>query len=67
MVDALDWLAGEPATRELKAGCFGASTGAAAALVAAASRPSHVRAVVSRGGARTWPPSGSASVTTRPC
>jgi len=31
-------------------GCFGASTGAAAALVAAAERPQAVRAVVSRGG-----------------
>ena len=50
MVAALDWLAQEPATRELKAGCFGASTGAAAALVAASGRPSHVKAVVSRGG-----------------
>ncbi len=50
LVAALDWLAQEPATRELRIGCFGASTGAAAALVAAASRPSQVRAVVSRGG-----------------
>ena len=46
---ALDWLAGDPATRELTVGVFGASTGAAAALVAAASRP-DVHAVVSRGG-----------------
>jgi putative phosphoribosyl transferase len=49
-VGVLDWLAQQPATAELKAGCFGASTGAAAALIAAASRPSHVTAVVSRGG-----------------
>jgi putative phosphoribosyl transferase len=39
----------EPTTRELPVGFFGASTGAAAALVAAAREP-DVRAVVSRGG-----------------
>jgi putative phosphoribosyl transferase len=44
------WLVGEPTTRELAIGYFGASTGAAAALVAAANRPDDVRAVVSRGG-----------------
>jgi predicted phosphoribosyltransferase/pimeloyl-ACP methyl ester carboxylesterase len=37
-------------TRELPLGCFGASTGAAAALLAAAELPGRVRAVVSRGG-----------------
>ncbi|HEY5832857.1 dienelactone hydrolase family protein [Streptomyces sp.] len=47
---AIDWLAGQPATRELPVDLFGASTGAAAALVAAARRPDRVRAVVSRGG-----------------
>jgi len=46
---ATDWLASQPQTHALKAGYFGASTGAAAALVAAATRP-EVRAVVSRGG-----------------
>jgi dienelactone hydrolase len=50
LVAALDWLAREPTTKDLRTGCFGASTGAAAALVAAASRPSQVAAVVSRGG-----------------
>ena len=50
LVAALDSLAHEPATKDLRTGCFGASTGAAAALVAAASRPSQVAAVVSRGG-----------------
>lgn len=49
-VAAIDWLGGEPATGELAVGCFGASTGAAAALVAAARRPERVGAVVSRGG-----------------
>jgi putative phosphoribosyl transferase len=45
-----DWLAGERATASLPVGLFGASTGAAAALVAAAARPGSVAAVVSRGG-----------------
>ena len=44
------WLRAEPATRGLAVGYFGASTGAAAALVAAAAHPSAVAAVVSRGG-----------------
>jgi putative phosphoribosyl transferase len=50
LVQALDWANGHPATRGLPLGLFGASTGAAAALVAAAARPALVRAVVSRGG-----------------
>jgi dienelactone hydrolase len=50
MVEAIDWLAREPSTQSLAVGCFGASTGAAAALIAAAQRPDRVRAVVSRGG-----------------
>ena len=45
-----DWLAGEPATAALSIGYFGASTGAAAALMAAGDRPQTVRAIVSRGG-----------------
>ena len=45
-----DWLAGEPSTAGLVIGYFGASTGAAAALIAAADRPKTVRAIVSRGG-----------------
>lgn len=44
------WLAHHPQTAPLKIGHFGASTGAAAALVAAAELPDVVRAVVSRGG-----------------
>jgi pimeloyl-ACP methyl ester carboxylesterase len=47
---ALDWLLADPDTRDLPIGLFGASTGAAAALIAAAARPANVRAVVSRGG-----------------
>jgi dienelactone hydrolase len=50
LVAAIDWLGGEHSTAELAIGCFGASTGAAAALVAAAERPVAVGAVVSRGG-----------------
>jgi dienelactone hydrolase len=46
----VDWMAAEPALGRLPIGLFGASTGAAAALVAAAARPEQVRAVVSRGG-----------------
>jgi pimeloyl-ACP methyl ester carboxylesterase len=46
----IDWLAGQAALRRLPLGLFGASTGAAAALIAAADRPGRVRTVVSRGG-----------------
>jgi pimeloyl-ACP methyl ester carboxylesterase len=45
-----DWLTGEASTAGLAVGYFGASTGAAAALIAAADRPGTVRAIVSRGG-----------------
>ena len=45
-----DWIGEQPGLNQLELGYFGASTGAAAALVAAADRPSIVRAVVSRGG-----------------
>src|SRR5215213_831496 len=45
-----DWLSENPDTRGLRVGYFGASTGAGAALVAAAGRPGAVGAVVSRGG-----------------
>jgi putative phosphoribosyl transferase len=50
LVGATDWLTQYPDTRALRIGCFGSSTGAAAALVAAAERKQHVGAVVSRGG-----------------
>lgn len=45
-----EWLARQPETAKLPIGHFGASTGAGAALVAAAQLPGLVRAVVSRGG-----------------
>ncbi len=44
------WLEAEPRTRNLGIGYFGASTGAGAALQAAAREPSNIKAVVSRGG-----------------
>jgi dienelactone hydrolase len=50
LIEASGWLAGQPETEQLALGYFGASTGAAAALVAAALEPSQVNAIVSRGG-----------------
>ena len=50
LVGATDWLTQDPRTRDLRIGCFGASTGAGAALVAAARRPEAAGAIVSRGG-----------------
>jgi putative phosphoribosyl transferase len=50
VIATIDWLASDATTKELPVGCFGASTGAAAALIAAAERPERVGAVVSRGG-----------------
>lgn len=47
---AVEWLAAQPETADLKVGLFGSSTGAAAALIAAAALPDSVAAVVSRGG-----------------
>jgi putative phosphoribosyl transferase len=50
MVAVTDWLQRQPEAAGMHIGYFGASTGAAAALVAAAQRPAVVHAVVSRGG-----------------
>ena len=50
VVGATGWLASHRAAQGMSIGLFGASTGAAAALVAAAERPDAVAAVVSRGG-----------------
>ena len=47
---AIEAVVSQPSTRSLLVGLFGASTGAAAALIAAAHLPKDVRAVVSRGG-----------------
>lgn len=50
LVAATDWLKSDERTGGLRLGYFGASTGAGAALVAAAELPDRVGAVVSRGG-----------------
>ncbi|WP_133716279.1 dienelactone hydrolase family protein [Methylocaldum gracile] len=50
LVGAIDWATQYELTTDLSFGLFGASTGAAAALRAAAERPESVAAVVSRGG-----------------
>jgi putative phosphoribosyl transferase len=50
LVGALDWLGERPDTRDRPVALFGASTGAAAALLAAAERPDRVWLVISRGG-----------------
>lgn len=50
VIGAIDWVRTRADLRALPLALFGASTGAAAALIAAAGRPDHVSAVVSRGG-----------------
>jgi len=50
LAGATDWILERADTRDLNIGYFGSSTGAAAALVAAAQRPDVIDAVVSRGG-----------------
>ena len=50
LIGATEWLRNDPKTMRLAFGYFGASTGAAAALIAAAKLPSEISAVVSRGG-----------------
>ncbi|HUB74005.1 MAG TPA: alpha/beta fold hydrolase [Solirubrobacteraceae bacterium] len=50
LLAAAAWLDGQEQCAQLPLACFGASTGAAAALTAAAEQPQRVRAVISRGG-----------------
>ena len=50
LIAIIDWLRERGGSEALPMGLFGASTGAGAALMAAAARPAEVRAVVSRGG-----------------
>jgi putative phosphoribosyl transferase len=50
LTSVTDWVLEQPFAKDFSLGYFGASTGAAAALVAAAARPREVAAVVSRGG-----------------
>jgi len=60
---AVDWATNRPGLRDLPIGCFGASTGAAAALIAAAERTDRVAAVVSRGGRPDLAPTALPRVT----
>lgn len=50
LVDVTNWLLSNPDTKKLSIGYFGASTGAAAALIAAKEHANAIKAVVSRGG-----------------
>ncbi len=50
LIGVTEWLRNDPKTKKLSIGYFGASTGAAAALIAAAKLPNEIAAVVSRGG-----------------
>lgn len=50
VIGATDWMQARPDLHHLPVAFFGASTGAAAALIAAAARPEITRAVISRGG-----------------
>lgn len=50
LMGVMDWASDSPLTRDLGVGVFGASTGAAAALLTAAERPLEIQAVVARGG-----------------
>ena len=50
LVKVIDWIGQDAELQQLRIGLFGASTGAAAALMAAAERADVVHAVVSRGG-----------------
>jgi putative phosphoribosyl transferase len=50
LIEATNWVAGQGVTRDLGIGYFGSSTGAAAALMAAANLSEQIGAVVSRGG-----------------
>lgn len=50
LIQATDWVTQRPDTTKLRVGYFGASTGAAVALIAAAVKQELVKAVVSRGG-----------------
>jgi putative phosphoribosyl transferase len=47
---AIDWIDAQPVLRELPLALYGASTGAAAALIAASRRPERIASIVSRGG-----------------
>jgi putative phosphoribosyl transferase len=67
LLGAIDWTQAEPALRGLPLGLFGASTGAASALEAAARRPALVGAVVSRGGRPDLASPGAMTRVRAPC
>jgi putative phosphoribosyl transferase len=50
LIGATNWITSSPDTKDLRVGYFGASTGAGAALMAAAELPDVISTVVSRGG-----------------
>ena len=50
LIQVTDWITYQPSLKNINLGYFGASTGAAAALIAAAQRSYLVKAIVSRGG-----------------
>lgn len=58
LIQATEWLREQPGIEGMAFGYFGASTGAAAALWAAAEPAADVAAVVSRGAGRIWPAPG---------
>jgi len=64
VVAAVDWSAREPLVRRLPLGLYGASTGGAAALIAAAARSSKVRALVLRGARSDLADAWAGGVTT---
>lgn len=63
LIDAVDWAAADSRTEKLRLGLYGASTGAAAALLACAQKAQAVRAIVSRGGRPDLAGEGLAQVT----
>jgi pimeloyl-ACP methyl ester carboxylesterase len=67
LTDSAVWLKNNPETAKLSIGYFGASTGAAAALIAAAEHPEEVNAVVSRGGRPDLARENLARVQARRC
>lgn len=67
LIHVIDWVSRNPELHALRVGLFGASTGAAAALVAAAERVNVVAAVVSRGGRPTWRGRRCSRWRRRPC
>jgi dienelactone hydrolase len=66
LIDATEWLGGQPGMRSLRIGYFGASTGSAAALIAAARLDDRVSAVVSRGGRPDLTPAADLETVTAP-